>query len=200
MRASRHSKPDVFIAAKTVAAVPVPHHLVGAALVQASLDPAVREIEFTQTVAAFGKVIELNAIVFRGDAGRQVLDIPELRPLRDIDDEGLALLVSDKLGFSPLTLTTADLRREPTASNCTLVWTCRHINVRASDRVRVLQALGEDGPMQLAPLSAELRWSNDPVAAVLAMACLDLVELDLMSIPLGPETVVRRRTAEGETR
>ena len=81
-----------------------------------------------------------------------------------------------------------------------MVWNCRYLRIQASDRVRVMQALNEDGPMPLIRLSAEVRWSIDPVAAVLAMACLDLVELDLTSIPLGPETVVRRRTAEGETR
>jgi hypothetical protein len=202
MRASQNAKPakNVFIAAKAAAAVPWTHELVRCALIQASLDPAVRTIDFIPTVAAYGKIIELEAIVFRGDAGRQMLDIPELRRLRDIDDEGLALLASDQLRLTMLTLTAADLRREPRASNASLVWTCRHTGVRASDRVRALQTLSEDGPMPLSRLSAEVRWSADPVAAVLALACLDLVELDLTSIPLGPETVVRRRTAEGETR
>lgn len=202
MRASQNSKPakNAFIAAKTVVAVPVVHDLVRCALIQASLDPSVRAIEFIPTAAAYGKIIELDAIVFRGDAGRQVLDIPEARPLRNIDDEGLALLASDQLGLSTLTLTAADLRRQPRASNSSMVWTCRHTPVRASDRVRALQALSEDGPMPLSRLSAELRWGADPVAAVLGMACLDLVELDLTSIHLGPETMVRRRVAEGEAR
>src|SRR5665647_2442986 len=140
MRASQNAKPakNVFIAAKARVAVPWTHDLVRCALIQASLDPAVRTIDFIPTVAAYGKIIELDAIVFRSDAGRQMLDIPELRRLRDIDDEGLALLASDQLRLSMLTLNAADLRREPKASNSSLVWRCRHTPVRAQDRVRVL--------------------------------------------------------------
>jgi hypothetical protein len=202
MRASQNAQQtkSVFFSAKTVAAIPIAHDLSRIALIHASVDPAVRSIEFIPSVEAYGAVINLEAIVFRGEAGGQVLDIPELRPLRDIDDEGLALLVSDELGLSPLTLTAADLGREPRASNSALVWRYKHLPVSAQDRVRMLQMLGDDGPMQLGQLSAELRWSHDPVGAVLSMACSDRVELDLMSGHLGPETIVRRRMPEGANR
>jgi hypothetical protein len=202
MRASQKSKSpnNIFIAAKTLIAIPVVHDLVRVALVQASLDPGVRAIEFISTVAAYGKIVELDAIILRRDAGRQVLDIPEVRPLRHIDDEGLALLASDQLGLTTLTMTAADLRQQPLASNAEAVWACRYTPIRASDRVRALEVLRDDGPMHLGRLSAELRWSTDPVGALLSLACLDLIELDLTSIPLGPETTVRRRIAEGETR
>jgi hypothetical protein len=190
MRASQNAQQtkSVFFSAKTVAAIPIAHDLSRIALIHASVDPAVRSIEFIPSVEAYGAVINLEAIVFRGEAGGQVLDIPELRPLRDIDDEGLALLVSDELG------------REPRASNSALVWRYKHLPVSAQDRVRMLQMLGDDGPMQLGQLSAELRWSHDPVGAVLSMACSDRVELDLMSGHLGPETIVRRRMPEGANR
>jgi hypothetical protein len=193
-------RPNLFTSAKTTAAIPFTHSLVGDALVQAALDPAIREIEFIPTVTCHDKVVALEAIVFHGDAGRQVLDIPGVRPLRSVDDEGLALLAADQLGLPALRMTAADIRRQPRAANSSLVWNCRHTRVQISDRVRLLQALSEDGPMPLARLSSEVRWALDPVATVLAMACLDLVELDLTTIPVGPETVVRRRMGEGETR
>ena len=193
-------RPSHFTSAKNAAAIPVAHNLVRDALVQAALDPAVREIEFIPTVVTFDKVVALDAIVFRSDAGRQVLDIPEVRPLRCIDDEGLALLAADQLGLPVLRLTAADIRRQPRAANSSMVWNCRHTRVQISDRVRLLQALSEDGPMPLARLSSEVRWGIDPVATVLAMACLDLVEIDLTTVPVGPESVVRRRMGEGETR
>jgi hypothetical protein len=193
-------RPSLFTSAKTAAAIPVAHNLVRDALVQAALDPAIREIEFIPTVACHDKVVALAAIVFRGDAGSQVLDIPEVRPLRSVDDEGLALLAIDQLGLTALMMTAADIRRQPRAANSSLVWNCRHTRVQISDRVRVLQALSEDGPMPLARLSSEVRWGIDPVAAVLALACCDLVELDLTTIPVGPETAVRRRMGEGELR
>lgn len=195
MRASQNFKPEknVFIAAKAAVAIPWAHELVRDALVQAALDPAVRAIDFVPTVAAYGHVFALNAVVVRRDDGSRILDVVEARPLRGIDDEGLALLAADKLGLPALTLTAADIHRQPKAANSSLVWNCRYLRIQATDRVRVLQALTEDGPMTLASLSAEVRWSIDPVAAVLGMACLDLVELDLTSIPLAPETVVQRR-------
>jgi hypothetical protein len=201
MRASNSKqRPNVFISAKAATAIPVAHQLVRDALIQAALDPEVRAIEFIPTVTAFEQIIALDAIVFRTADGRQVLDIPEARPLRSIDDEGLALLAADQLGLPALTITTADIRRQPRAANSSLVWNCRYLRIQASDRVRVMQALSEDGPMPLIRASAEVRWSIDPIAAVLGMACLDLVELDLASTPVGPETRVRRRMAEGETR
>jgi hypothetical protein len=184
---------DIFVSAKTVTEIPAAHELVRHALVQATLDPAVRAIDLLPAVTSFGRSVALNAVVLRRDNGSQMLDVVEARPLRCIGDEGLALLAVDGIGLPPLTLTAVDIRRQPKAANSSLVWSCRNLRIQATDRIRVLQALSEDGPMSLARLSAEVRWSMDPVAAVLGMACLDLVELDLTSIPLAPETVVQRR-------
>jgi hypothetical protein len=200
MRASQYSKPrpNVFTGAKAPNAIPIAHELIRDALIQAALNPAIRAIEFIPTFTAFGKTIALDAIVFRGDESRQLLDIVETRPKRSIDDEGLALLAIDQLGLSLLTLTGAEIRRGPRAANSSLVWNCRHYGVFAPDRVRILQILSDDGPMSLNRLSAEARCTRDPIATVLALACLDLIELDLTSVPLGPETPARRRISEGD--
>jgi hypothetical protein len=199
MYASQHSKsPSVFVAAKAATAIPVRHELVRHALVQAALDPAVRTIEFIPTVAAYGSVIEIDAIVLRGDDGGQVLDVVETRPVRSLDDEALALLAIDQLGLQTKTLSVVDIGREPRNANSRLVWACRHYRVSAGDRVRVLQVLAEEGDMTLARAAAQCRFAVDAVSAVLALACLDLVELDLTSMPLGPETRVRRRLPEGD--
>lgn len=173
MRESAVSKQraNIFVSAKTIREVPVAHELVRHALIQATLDPAVRAIEFLPTVTAFGHVIALDAIVLRGDAGDQILDVAETRPIRTLDDEGLALLAVDQLGLQKKTLSAVEIGSQPTAANSSLVWNCRYSRVQATDRVRVLQVLSEDGPIiPLARLSAEVRRSNDPVAAVLAMA------------------------------
>jgi hypothetical protein len=193
-------RPRVFIAAKAAVTIPVGHELIGDALVQAALDPAIRAIEFIPTVAAYGKVVALDAIVYRYEDGRQVLDIVETRPLRSLDDEGLALLAIDQLGLAKLTLTAGDIRRQPRAANSSQVWNCRHYGVFAPDRVHILQMLNEDGPMPLARLGAEARCTRDPIATAFAMACLNLIELDLTSIPLGPETSVRRRITNGDNK
>jgi hypothetical protein len=202
MRPSQYFKqrPNVFIGAKSAIAIPVTHELVRDALIQAALNPAIRAIEFIPTFTAFGKTIALDAIVFRGDDGAQMLDIVDTRPKRSVDDEGLALLAIDQLGLSLLTLAGTEIRRGPRAVNSTQVWNCRHYGVFAPDRVRILQILSDEGPMPLNRLGAEASCTRDPIATTFAMACLDLIELDLTSIPLGPETSVRRRTAEGEVR
>jgi hypothetical protein len=120
MRASQNFKrrPSVFISGMASVAIPVAHELVRDALVLEALDPEVRSIEFIPTVAAYGKVIALDVIVLRSAGGRQVLDIPEIRLTRSIDDEGLALLGAEKLGLSTLTMTVADIL----AADPDLVW------------------------------------------------------------------------------
>ena len=71
MRASQysHGNPSRFVAAKADAAIPVAHELVGDALIQAALDPAVRAIEFVPTVATVAGPVALGALVLHGAAG-----------------------------------------------------------------------------------------------------------------------------------
>jgi hypothetical protein len=201
MYASQRSNksPSVFVAAKAATAIPVAHELVRDALIQAALDPEIRAIEFIPTIAAYGEVIALDVIVLRGDDGSQVLDIAETRPVRSLDDEALALLAIDQLGLQTKTLSAVDIGRQPRAANSRLVWACRHYRVSAGDRVRVLQVLTEEGEMTLARAAAQCRFAVDAVAAVLALVCADLIEADLATLPLGPETRLRRRSTEGET-
>lgn len=202
MRSSQHSKeePCVFVAAKTAVAIPVAHELVSDALIQAALAPEIRAIEFIPTVDVRGKIVPLDAIVLRSDDGCQVLDIVETRPLRSIDDEGLALLAAEQLGLPALTLTAADVRHELRAGNCRLVWICRDFRVPAGDRVRILQALSDEGEMTLLDAAAQCRSCEDPVTAVLALVCADLIEADFETSPLGPDTRVWRRITNGDNK
>jgi hypothetical protein len=55
----------------------------------------------------------------------------------------------------------------------------------------VLQVLLDEGPMTLARLLSSIRSERDPSPAIMAMACSSLIELDLVSQPLNPMTVVR---------
>jgi hypothetical protein len=61
-------------------------------------------------------------------------------------------------------------------------------------RMQILSVLQEDGPLQLGCLLQRVRAIQDPAPAVMALACSDLVELDLISRPLGPSTIVRSRS------
>jgi hypothetical protein len=199
-RPRRTTSQACFTSAKTAAPIRFEARVVHKALVQLSLNPTVGALEFIPSAEVSGTHVLLNAIVVCQPDGRRLLDVVEARRLRDLDDEALSLLAIERLGLEPLTITPAELRRQPYASNCCLVWNCRNLRVHASDRVRILHAVAEDGPMTLGRIASEARWTTDAVGAVLSMACQDLVEIDLEATPLGPETIVRRRTAEGETR
>ncbi|CAL8969057.1 hypothetical protein RHODGE_RHODGE_03532 [Rhodoplanes serenus] len=192
--AQRRTDPFLFNGAKCAVPVPAGHALVRAALVQASLDPTVRAIGVVSAVKVEGHGVALNAIVLDGDRGRQVLDIIEARLIRDVDGEGLFLLAIDALGLPLLTLTAADVLREPWLSNATAVWSCRFVRVPVSDRITILQSLAE-GPLTIAEAASAARLSRDPVGSVLSLACADVIEIDITDAPLGPETSVRRRRA-----
>jgi hypothetical protein len=184
---------DLFVSAKTCTAIPARCALVRDALVQTSLDPAVRSIEFIATARVGTTPVDLDAIVVHRDDGRFFLDVVADRPLRDIEDEGLVLIALQELGLAPITLTTADITRLPRLANSRIVWSYHLHPVGISLRMRILQILGDDGPMALSRLLAAARSKRDPGPAVMALACSDLIELDLVSAPIGPQTEVRAR-------
>jgi hypothetical protein len=185
---------DLFISAKTSTAIPVRVPVVRDAMVQASLDPQVRSLDFIQTANVAATQIALKAIVVVRDDGRFHLDIVEARPVRDVETEGLALIALDRLGLAPLTLHAADIRREPRFANAKAVWQYRMYPVGIAMRLKVLTVIEEDGPLALGCLLRRIDASRDPAPAIMAMACSDLVEIDLVSRPLGPSTIVRSRS------
>jgi hypothetical protein len=186
---------DLFISAKTTTAIPALHPLVRDALVQASLDPQVRALEFVPTAMVEAAQVALQAIVVVRDDGRFHLDVVDARRVRDIDEEGLALIALGRLGLVPLTLTAADIKREPRFANARAVWAYRLHPVGIEMRLRILTVLQEDGPLPLGCLLKRVRTVRDPAPAVMALACSDLIELELVSRPLGPATMVRSRTS-----
>jgi hypothetical protein len=79
----------------------------------------------------------------------------------------------------------------PLLMNSRAVWGCRRVQVQAADQVRVLDLLGAN-PLPLGEVAQAVR-ADDGVLAVLALACHAIVQLDLETAPLGPETRVWRR-------
>jgi len=162
----------LFLSAKTTVAIPTSCSLVRDALVQASLDPGVRTIEFLAQARVAATPVELNAIIIVRDDGRFVLDVVPARPVRDVED---------------------DIKREPRFANSNLVWSYRMRLVGIGLRMRTLQILADEGPMALSRLLSTVWSDRDPSSAVMSLACADLIELDLVSQPLGPDTIVRAR-------
>lgn len=195
MRVSRAAPAatSLFISAKTSVAIPAPCALVRDALIQATLDPSVRTIEFLAQARVDATQVDLGATIIVRDDGRFVLDVVQARPVRDIEQEGLALITYSRLGLSQITLTAADIKREPRFANSRMVWSYRLAPVGISMRMAVLQVLADEGPMALSRLLSSLRSDRDPNPAIMALACSDLIELDLVTRPLGPQTIARSR-------
>ncbi|OKO86818.1 hypothetical protein [Bradyrhizobium sp. AS23.2] len=174
--------PGLFVSAKTTTAIPVRHPALREALIQLSLDPQVRSIEY---------VASIDAIVIQHDDDRDVLDVVPARAVRDIDEEGLVLIALGELELKPLVLTAEEIRREPRRTNANLIWSHKDVTVAIALRMRILQVLLDEGPMPLGQLIKALAGESDPAAAVMALACANLVHLDLSDQPLSPTTLVR---------
>jgi hypothetical protein len=182
--------PDLLVSAKTATAIPARHPALRDALVQSSLDPAVRSISYFASTVVASEPVDLDAVVLQRDDGRYLLDVVPARKIRDIEAEGLALIAFSEQGLLTLTITAEDLKREPRYANSRLVWSYNGIVVPIGLRMNILQRLADDGPMQIGRLLKGVRSDRDPTPAVLALACADLLELDLLSRPLGPTTMV----------
>jgi hypothetical protein len=186
--------PDFFVSAKTTAGpIPARHAALRIALVQASLDPAVRSISHVATANVGSDPVEVDAVVLARDDGRFVLDVVAARRPLKLDQAGACGVALRGLGLASLTVTSADLSAEPRRSNVDLVWSHRGRAVPLDLRLQILRILVDDGPMQLDRLLRSVVSGREPAAAVMSLACSDLLELDLTSGPIGPATLVRSR-------
>lgn len=193
-RSERLTQAGQFVSVKCVGSVvPLRHPLLRDALMQAALDPAVRSIEYLPTIPATPTTWAVEAIAIERDGARYYLDIVEARQRHSIAQR---LMVAQALldqGLRPLVLTEADVMREPRCTNARTVFEYAGRPVDLGLRMQILGALTDDGTMPLDELLNRLRSHRDPAAAVMSLACHDLIELDLDSTPLGPRTMTRLR-------
>ncbi|UPJ55283.1 hypothetical protein [Bradyrhizobium sp. 192] len=160
---------------------------------QAALDPAIRSIEYLPTVPTVPSTWDVDVIVIERNDGRYHLDIVEARQRRSIAQHLMVAQALVDLGFRALVRTESDVLREPRCTNARTVFEYAGRPVDAELRLQILGALTDDGVLPLAELLSRLRSHRDPVTAVMALACDDLIELDLISAPLGPRTAARLR-------
>ena len=191
-RAARNSPNRPFVSVKTSTAIPVPHPALRHALVRVSLNPQVRSIDYVAEAIVASEQVDIDAIVVQRDDSSFLLDVVPARRIRDVDDEGLALIALAQLRFEPWIITAEELRREPRYTNAKLVWSYSQHRAPIDFRMRI-QALLEEKSIQLGRLIQTVRDNSDPSPAILALACADLLELDLVSQPLGPKTIVKSR-------
>jgi hypothetical protein len=174
-------RPDLFISDKTAAPIPAQHPALRDVLIQASLDSQVRSIVYVPSA---------DAIALQRDDGRFLLDVLPARRIRTSEEQQLAQIAVADLGLKSMVLTAEEVRREPRFTNSRLVWSHRYTPVPLGLRLRILLALRDEGPMPLGELLKSILSEVDPAPAVMALACANLVELDLLSQPLGPTTIV----------
>jgi len=182
---------DLFVSAKTATAIPARHPALRDALIQASLDPQVRSIAYVASTSVASEQVKLDVVVIQRDEGRFLLDVVPARRVRDVEENGLGRMALTELGLKQIILTSEEIRHEPRYTNARLVWSYREISVPVGLRMHILQMLLDEGPMPLGELLKSIRSEHDPAPAVMALACADLLHLDLVSRPLSPTTIVR---------
>ena len=178
---------------KTTSAIPTPSSLHRDLVVQSALDPHVRSIEFLAEVRHRDTAVTVNSIVLRRDDGDYMLEIPGRRQPRDVDEENVLHLGLQSMGLSLLEIDIDEIRREPRLSNAREIWGCKDLRVPIRDRMQIMTALSEDGPQSILALQDIVPGSSDVASSLCALACADLVEIDIDGRPLGPLTTVRSR-------
>ncbi|UWU76593.1 hypothetical protein N2603_43185 [Bradyrhizobium huanghuaihaiense] len=187
----RKATQPLFFGPKCTVAVPLESLLQRDALREASLDPTVRAIHYRAAPNPYGKPPALTGVVLHKIDGEFLLNVCQVRPQRS---QASSAVLAEQLAASGLRLLerdAADVRREPIYSNVHEVWSYEHFQVPIHDRLRIGAALCDDGPQQIHELRQRAPVSCNLVAAVCALSCEGLLELDVREGPLGPQTMVR---------
>ena len=172
--------------------VPKPDYLLYEAIAQATLDPSVRLISQRAFSDELLKRLSPNGIILgRADGNYLLVVLEQLQRRTGEEDPHLA----DALRSSSLRLlerTAIDIKEEPVFSNVRKVWSREHYPVSLLDRLKLAAALADNGPQSIAELKARANPACDTLAAACALACADLVELNL-HVAIGPNTIVSVR-------
>ena len=163
------------------------------AIIQAIFDPKARSIEFLSCLRHQHTSVAVNGAVVHGDGGAYLIDISGHRLTRTFEEESAIYAALRSHAISVRVMDDRDIMTEPLLGNAREVWTCRNVKLPLRDRFRILAALDEEGPLSIMALQEFVCVSVDLATAVCTLACADLVEIDLLSGPLGPTTIVRCR-------
>jgi hypothetical protein len=180
-----------FISPKCDMAISISNPLLLYALQQAALDCSVRAIH-----QQFGPEMEcpqISGVVLDRPDGNFLLSVHESRPERSAEQAAGLAFVLKRHGLHLLELDAADIRREPQFSNSRMVWSYARYHVSITDRFRIALALEEGGPQSIVELEERARPTCDTLAAVCALACQDLLGLNISHDPLGSRTIVFAR-------
>jgi hypothetical protein len=191
-RSNRRRSSNLVNSPKCAAAIRAATPLHRDLLVQSSLDAHVRSIEFADEICHRGRAASPRSIVLYRDDGRFMLDIEGSGVDRDSEDTCSLVSELRLQGISLLEIKSEEIRREPRFGNARRVWEFRDLDPTMRERDRILYRLDERGPQTVRELEM-LATSYDVLPAVCALACADVVEIDIDGTPIGPRTLVRAR-------
>ncbi|MGX1167100.1 hypothetical protein AB7M16_003366 [Bradyrhizobium sp. USDA 372] len=182
-----------FINPKCDMAIAVNHPLLLHALQQAALDRSVRAIHQQAGPEIDCPQVSLAGVVLDRVDGSFLLGVHEIRPERSVEEAATLEFVLKRHGLRLLERDATDVRQEPLFSNARLAWSFARYHVPITDRLRIALALEDGGPQSVLELEERARPTCDTLAAVCALACQDLVGINISRDPLGPRTIVFAR-------
>jgi hypothetical protein len=183
------ARPLLFTSPRCRVAIPVHDPLLRYALEQASLDPSVRGIHYRTGPLVECPAISLAGVVLYREAGAFLLKVCQTRPSRTEEEVARLTHVLKCHGLRLMERDAQDIQREPIFSNARAVWSHARRHVSLTDRLRIALAM-EEGPLSIIELEHRARPGCDVLAAVCALACENLLRLDLQDRRLGPGTSV----------
>jgi hypothetical protein len=128
-------------------------------------------------------------VVLHREDGRFLLRVGG-RPQRSPDESARLAHVIGRHGLRLLERDVLDVRHEPLFSNVREIWSHAGRHVSLVDRLQIGLALEENGPQPIAELEKRARPACDLVSAVCALACENLLRLDIETAYMGPRTLV----------
>jgi hypothetical protein len=190
----RKMEPVIFTSSKCAVAIPVRNTLLRDALRQASLEPEVCAIRYTQAPDLHAAQVSLTGVILDRVDGTFLLAISKVRPGRDQEQFRQFERMLESRGLKLLERDESDIKSEPLFSNTAEIWFHESYPVPLKDRLKIAAAL-EDGPQSIADIEDRARPNCDIFCAICLLACENLVEIYIRDAPLGLNTVVRSRRA-----
>jgi hypothetical protein len=170
---------NIFISHKASRAIPFTSALTRDFLIQATLDPDIRRIEYQSSVIMDERIVSAGGIIVQRFDGRFAVDLVHARPTNDPAAEALTQLAFARRCHGIIEVNAADVRTEPRCSAAREVWSHRTVRMHADDRAEILETLERDGPVELAQLVESVSTRGEARALIYALASEGAVEVDL---------------------
>lgn len=189
-RRRKRLNPNLITSPKCTAAVPASMPLHRDLVIQSVLDPHVRSIELLP--ACHDRPGHAPRLILHRDDGCFMVTIADTADGADLEGLPPQPQVFGSRGLPTIRMTPDQIRREPRCGNARMIWSFRRDEPTMRQRERILGYLEERGPRPMGELEI-FATSIDVLPAVCALACRDIVEVDLDGRALGPRTLVKVR-------